>query len=301
MRIIAILFFIFSTICSLLAPAVFAGAPGNVKYSQSVYQGANEIGLNHPAGVACTDSYFIVADTGNNRLLKYEYSNSQATLEKLEIPIINPLVAQLNSAGKIYAIDGRDLRVAIFNPDGKPAGYLAPKGLPAGRKMIAKSLMIDQQDRINILDIGNAKVVILDSNGVYSRQLPFPEGAGFLSDLAVDRFGAIYLVDSTEAAVYKAAADAEQFSLLSSGEIRDYANFPTNIAVDDQGFIYLVDKHGGNLVLLNPDGSFLTHKFGYGWKASQFYYPSQICISKSGNLIIADSGNSRIELFFAND
>ncbi len=79
--------------------------------------------------------------------------------------------------------------------------------------------------------------------------------------------------------------------------MKEYANFPTNIALDQNNFIFLVDKHGGDLVILNPSGSFLGQKFGFGRKEAQFYYPSQMCISKEGNVFIADSGNSRIQIF----
>ena len=112
----------------------------------------------------------------------------------------------------------------------------------------------------------------------------------------MDKQGTVFLVDSTEAAVYSAAPDAEKFTLLTK-DVKEYMNFPTNIAVDSNGIIYLVDKHGGSLVLINRDGSFMGHRFGYGWRESQFYYPAQICISQGGTVLVADRNNSRIQIF----
>lgn len=296
---ISVLFIIVS--CSFLSAAsCFAAGPLKMKFVQAVYDDGKEAGLKHPEGVACTDEYFIVADTGNNRLVKYTFADKVAKAAEPEMPVISPLAVQVNSKGEIYAIDGKDRRIKIFNADGTEKGNLSPKGSPVARKMVPRSFRIDQNDKIYILDISDGVVLILDPEGNYVRHIPLPEQAGFCSDLAVDSKGTVFLVDSTEVNVYAAAPNAEQFSQLSKGT-KEYANFPTNIALDKSGIIYLVDKHGGNLVMLNPDGSFLGHKFGYGWKESQFYYPTQLCISPSGNFFIADRGNSRVQVFIAEE
>jgi sugar lactone lactonase YvrE len=296
MRITAL--FIMVACSAVFAASSFAATPLKIKFIQSVYDDEKETSLKNPEGVACTDDYFIVADTGSNRLVKYTYEDKAAKVVEPEIPVISPIHVQVNSKGEIYAIDGRDRRIAIFNPDGTGKGYLSAKGSPVSRKMVPRSFKIDRNDKIYILDLADGVVLILDSDGNYLRHVPFPEPAGFFSDLAVDSKGTVFLVDSTEVAVYSAAPDADQFSLISSG-IKEYTNFPTSIALDNGGIIYLVDKHGGSLVMLNPDGSFLGHKFGYGWKDSQFFYPTSLCISESGNFIIADRGNNRVQLFIS--
>lgn len=285
--------------CFAAGPALGAG-PAKLKFAQSVYDDGKETGLKYPESVACTDDLLIVADTGNNRLVKYTFSNRTAKAIEPEMPVISPIAVQINSKGEVYVLDGRDRRIRIFNPDGTEKGVLSPRGSPVSRKLTPRSFKIDQQDNVHILDLADGVVLVLDAGGAYLRHVPFPGEAGFFSDLAVDGQGNIYLVDSTEVAVYRAEAEAEGFSLLSRG-LKEYANFPTGIAVDQSGIIYLVDKHGGSLVMLNRDGSFLGHKFGYGWKDSQFYYPSQLCISKGGTFLIADRGNSRVQIFISEE
>ena len=293
---ISILFILLLASLLITGSSFAASGPLQLKYVHSVYDDEKETGLKHPAGVGCTDEYFIVADTGNNRLVKYTFQKNVAKVVDLEMEISSPLAVQINSKGDIYALGGRDRRIVIFNPDGTEKGKLAAKGSPVARQMVPRSFKIGQDDKIYILDISEGVVLILDPAGNYLRHVAFPEQAGFFSDLAVDALGTVFLLDSTKVAVYAAAPDAEQFSLRSTGT-KEYANFPTNIAVDSNNFIFLVDQHGGNLVILNPSGSFLGHKFGFGWKETQFYYPSQLCISKAGNVFIADSGNSRIQIF----
>jgi len=296
---LSILYCILLLGCMVAGPSLGAG-PAKMKFVQAVYVGDQEIGLKYPEGVACTNELVIVADTANNRLVRYTFNNQAAEPVGPEMPIISPLAVQINSKGEIYALDGRDKRIRIFNPDGTEKGSLSPKGSPVSRKLMPRSFKIDQNDKVYILDLADGLVLVLDAEGNYLRHVPFPGQAGFFSDLAVDGQGNIFLVDSTEVAVYHSGPDADGFELLSKG-LKEYANFPTGIAIDKGGTIYLVDKHGGSLVMLNRDGSFLGHKFGYGWKDSQFYYPSQLCISEGGTFVIADRGNSRVQIFVSEE
>lgn len=289
---------IFCLLCTglLLAAPVFGAGPLKLRFVDAIYKDVQEVGLLSPEGVACAGDYFIVADTGNNRLVKYTYQDNVVQPVEFEIPLNAPIVVQVNSKNEIYGLDGRDRRILVLNPDGTEKGYLAPKGAPVGQTPVLKSFAIDQKDRIYLLDIAAEAVVILDSSQKYLRHIPFPEKYGFISDIAVDDKGGVYLVDSTEPAVYYAGPEADSFAALSKG-LNEYANFPASLAVDSSGTIYVVDKHGGSLVLLGRDGSFLGHQFGYGWRESQFYYPAQICIASNGYVFVADRNNNRVQIF----
>lgn len=297
MRKVAVLIIILCFCCFLAGPAV-AESPLKIKFIRSVYDDEKGTGLKYPEGVACTDSYFVVADTGNNRLVKYTYHDRNVQAVELDMPVTAPLSVQINAKGEIYALEGRDRRILVLNADGTEKGYLTPKGSPVARKPVLRSFKIDQDDRIYLLDIFEGLVLVLDAAGNYQRHIFFPAQYGFFSDLAVNRQGTVFLIDSTDAAVYAAAPDADKFSLLTAG-MKEYMNFPTNIALDRNGVIYLVDKHGGSVILMSRDGSFLGHKFGYGWRESEFYYPAQMCISQGGNMFITDRNNNRVQIFTA--
>lgn len=281
----------------LIAGAAREAAAVRIKFLLSVYDDGREIGLRQPEGVACTDTFFIVADTGNNRLVKYTYQGKNVTPDtEFDVPVNSPLTVQINSKNELYVLDGKDRRILILNPDGSAKGYLTPKGSPVAGKMVPRSFKIDQSDNIYILDVFTGLVLVLDPAGNYIRHLPFPERYGFFSDLAVDRQGSIYLVDSVESEVYAQASGGDQFTPLTRN-LKDYVNFPVNVTIDNQGILFLVDRHGSNLALVGRDGSFLGHQFGYGWHESQFYYPAQICISQGGTVFVADRNNNRIQIF----
>jgi sugar lactone lactonase YvrE len=264
----------------------------------SIYADANGVGLKHPEGVACGEKFIVVADTGNNRIVRYGYDGSAVTAEAAyPLEKSNPILLQLNSKGDLYFLDGRERRIVGLNPKGGRIGFLNPKSMPSSAKeIVPKGFRIDGDDNIYILDIFSQHVIVLDSEGQFSKRIPLPEDAGFFSDLAVDRHGKIFILDSVEAVVHSAAEGAEAFTPLT-GSMKEFVNFPARLSVDDQGVLYLVDQNGSGLALVAPDGSFLGRKLGLGWNKSGLFYPSQMCISGSGEVFIADRNNSRVQMF----
>jgi DNA-binding beta-propeller fold protein YncE len=276
-------------------PSIAHGA--KIRYLASVYSDRQGAGLKYPEGVACTEKLLFVADTGNSRVVRYTYEGRAITGQaEYLLPNSSPIKLAVDSHGYLYVLDGRERRIAVIGMEGKIEGYFSPKGVPGSRQVVPRSFAIDHNDMIYLLDIFTRSVLVLDRTGRYQRQLPFPKGIGFFSDIAVDRQGTVYLLDSVAAAVYAAPANSDDISLLSSN-LREYMNFPTNMIIDRHGIIYLVDQHGSGLALLNKDGSFLGRKLSMGWNESQLYYPAQICISKQGYMFIADRNNSRVQMF----
>jgi len=268
-----------------------------LRWVTSVYIDAQGVRLKYPESVACGKDFFVVADTGNSRLLRYAYLNEIATAEaEVSLRQSSPIVVQVNSKGDLYVLDSREQSIEILSAAGEEVGELSPMGLPSKKKLIPRSFKIDRDDNIYILDIFSERVLVLDPNGSYSRHLEFPEEYGFFSDLSVDAQGTILLLDSVAAALYSAGRAEESFSRLGES-LKEYMNFPTSLAKDDQGTLYLVDQYGSGLAVVGRDGSFLGRALGTGWIESRLNYPSQICISPEGTLVIADRSNSRVQVF----
>jgi DNA-binding beta-propeller fold protein YncE len=168
--------------------------------------------------------------------------------------------------------------------------------LPFSTDIVPKSFKIDSEDNLYILDIFSENVVVLDSAGQYLKHLAFPEDFGFFTDLAVDSKGSVFLLDAVEAVIYSAGSSATEFSPLTE-RLKEYINFPTSLATDEEGQIYVVDQYGSGVALIGADGSFLGRKVGTGWREGLLYYPTQICISDEGIILVADRSNGRVQLF----
>lgn len=283
-----------------LSPVYASGAESfKLRYVQTVAADANEAVLKSPEGIACTNkSSFIVADTGNGRLLRYTFQDRKLTggteIKAAEIP--KPVLLQLNSKEEIYVLDGGKRRIARLNADGTFSGYFEPQGVTEPATVVVKSFKIDSSDHIFLLDIYGARVIVADQAGKVLRQVKFPEGAGFISDLAVTQGGDILLVDSIKPAVYVAQKDAAQFQPLVK-DLKDYVKFATYITTDSRGTVYVVDQNGGSILAMGLDGTVVGRQLELGWKNSLVYYPSQTCVNNAGEVFVADRGNSRVQIF----
>jgi len=266
----------------------------------SVYADAEGQGLLNPEGVACSDNSLLIADTGNNRLLQYLVKvDTVEFASQIKIPQLSyPIRVQVNSQGEIFALDGKNRRIVRLKKDGQFAGNLDLKGVPPdpAATIVPRSFKIDQQDNIYIVDIFSGRVIVLNPQGEFLRQIAFPKEFGFFSDLAVDNGGSVYLVDSANSLVYSAAKDAADFLPLSKN-LKEYINFPTCITTDNKGILYLTDQNGGCIVLLGLDGSFRGRKASMGWNEGLLNYPAALCINSTGHAFIADRNNNRVQIF----
>jgi streptogramin lyase len=292
-------FIVFAVVLFLVGPALaFAGESVKLNYVSTLYEDANGVGLKHPESVACGADSFWVADTGNSRLLRLTMQEKRLTADAV-FPLTSnsaPIVVQINSKGNIYVLDGRERRIIKLSAVGEHKGFLALPDLPGAKESVLRSFKIDTKDNIYLLDVFAERVVILNPAGKYIKQIPFPKGYGFFSDLAVDDQCTIYLVEGVKAVVYSALVGSDAFSPLTQS-MKDVMNFPVSIALDSRGIVYLIDQYGSGLVLIGRDGSFLGRKLGVGWTETLLYYPSQLCVSQAGHLFIADRSNSRVQLF----
>ena len=288
------------TIALLLFPlSSFAAEAAKLRYTFSVYADDRGISLNHPEGVACNDqSVLVVGDSGNDRLLKFTYQDkSLKTGKEIKIPqLSNPIRLQINSKGDIFALDGKQRRIVRLDSEGTFKGFVAAEGAPSASAMVPRSVKVDREDNIYVLDVLSGRVVVLSPEGKYLRQIGFPKDYGFFSDLAVDSKGSVLLIDSEKARLFSAAKGSNVFAPLGAS-FKEYLSFPVSITTDNRGVIYVTDTNGAAIGVLAQDGSFLGKQLSMGWTEGLLYYPSQTCINEKGEIFIADRGNSRVQIF----
>jgi hypothetical protein len=283
----------------LLPMVSFGAETTKFRHVQSVYFDDRGAGMKQPEGVACNDkSVIVVGDTGNGRLLRYTFQDKsvKADGEIKVAQLSTPIRIQMNSKGEIFALDGKQRRIVRLSPSGEFKDYLSPEGLPAPSSFVPRSLKVDGDDHVYILDVFSGRVLVVTPDGKYQRHIPFPKSFGFFSDLAVDSKGSVLLIDSIKKMVFAAQKEAKEFSPLG-GNLKEYLSFPTYITTDSRGTIYVVDENGAGIVILGPDGSFLGRQLTMGWNEGLLYYPSQMCINDKGEAFIADRGNNRVQIF----
>jgi len=270
------------------------------RYITSIYADDKGLGLKQPEGVACSgESLLIVADSGNGRLLRYTFKDGAVEIGTVEMKpdqLSYPIKTEFDSRGEIYVFDRKQRSIVRFSPAGAFRGYLKPAGLPSPATLVPRSFTIDRNDNIYILDILSERVLKLDPEGRYVRQIKFPQEYGFFSDVAVDFKGTVLLIDGVHGMVFSAEKNSASFSRLTSS-LKEYVRFPASLTTDERGRIYLVDRNGGSIIILGQDGSFIGRQSGMGWKEGSLNYPAQMCINNKGEVFIADTRNHRIQIF----
>ncbi len=277
----------------------FSAETVKLRYLQSVYFDDKGGSLKQPEAVACNEkSFVVVGDTGNDRLVRYSLEERSLKVgAEIKIPqLSNPIRVQINSKGEIFALDGKRRRVVRLTHEGAFKGYVDPEGVPSPSTYVPRSFKVDRNNNIYILDIFSARVLVLNSEGKYQKQIPFPKDYGFFSDLSVDSKGTLFLIDCVKAMVFSAAKDSNSFSPLTKS-LREYLDFPTSITTDNRGTIFLVDENGAGVVILAADGTFMGRQLSLGWNEGLLYFPSQMCVDEKGEVFIADRGNSRVQIF----
>lgn len=283
----------------ILAAATGSQAAEPLKFRQMapIYVDGKGAAIRQPESVACRGNALVVADTGNGRLLRYTIAGDTWTPNgEIVLPQLpSPIRVDMNSKGEIFALDGSSRKIVRVSTTGEFLGYIGPTGDVQGT-VVPRSLRVDRDDSVYLLDVSAARVLLLDPSGKILREVPFPKGYGFLSDLAVDAGGNILLLDSVRKKVFKVAKNAPEAVQLGES-LKEEAYFPTSIATDKQGTIFLVDENGSGIVLLGPDGSFRGRRLSMGWKDGFLRYPAQMCVTENGTAFIADRGNNRVDGF----
>ncbi len=286
-------------VISLFPPLnTFGAETVKFKYLQSVYFDEKGGGLKQPEGVASGEkSLLVIGDTGHDRLVRYTFQDRNLKGgSEIKIPqLSNPIRVQINSKGEIFALDGKKRRVVRLSPEGTFKNYVDAEGIPSPSAFVSKSFGIDRSDNIYLLDIFTGRVLVLNPEGKYQKQIPFPKEYGFFSDLSVDSKGNILLIDCVKAMVFSASKDSNSFSPLTAS-LREYLDFATSIT-DRRGSVYIVDEDGGGIVVLGTDGTFVGRQLSKGWNEGLLYFPSQAYVNERGEVFIADRGNSRVQIF----
>jgi hypothetical protein len=290
----------------LVAAALFVGHLGltaaeaaKFRYLTSVYVDDKAVGFSKPEGIACNGKgQVVVGDTGNDRLVRFTYQDKTVSgTSVIKIPqLLAPARVHLNSKGDIYALDARKRRIVHLGPAGDFKDTLAFDGVPAPATIVPKSFTIDSADNIYVLDEFSARVLALSAQGKFQRALAFPDDAGFITDLAVDFSGNVLLLDSVKRRLYSAAKDAKGFTRLGSDMTEPLATMPTYLTAS-KGTIFVVEGNGSSIVVVGRDGSFLTRQLTMGWEEGQLNHPSQICLDDRDEVFVADTDNSRVQVF----
>jgi sugar lactone lactonase YvrE len=264
--------------------------------------------MNGPQGIAVkgSTSMIYVADTNNHRIQLYSYQGrfikqwgSNGTADG---QFNGPQGMAIDNEGRLWVADTGNSRIQIFNDDGqhlKTITHISVGGqIPTIHTLWQpRDIAFDSSGTAWIVDDGLNQLVRVrydgSQGGVFSGPGPAEQG-GLIgpTGIGIDSGGIIWVTDS--------AGWVSRFN-STGGFVDLQAGFvfsPTDIAFDSSGSFYITD--GGTNVIFkgspgqpNPLGVWGTP----GANRGEFNTPMKIVTGSGGDLLIADTGNNRIQKF----
>jgi len=318
---------------SSTANAVF-GQGGSSTSSTANYGGLSASSLNYPFGVALDASgNLYVADTSNNRVLEYDTplapnTTADVVLGQPDFPynqanfpdqysLHNPFAVTIDASATpthLYVADESNSRLLGWNDvtaftNGSPADlvigqpdfYSTGCNSDTGNPLVASAsdlcfpygITVDSSGNLYVADEGNSRVLEYNT--------PFAGCGGSFPCVG----GAANLVFGQGSSPASTGCNSDTGSTPTAIDLC----YPYGVAVDAGGNLYVADQSNNRVLEYNTPltngatanmvfgqgGSFNSNTANYGGLGtSSLSYPSGVAVDSSGNLYVADGGNSRV-------
>jgi sugar lactone lactonase YvrE len=256
---------------------------------------ATNASLFAPSGVAVDSSgNLFIADFGNNRIREVG---------------ANGIITTVAGSGPYGGT------APVFSGDGGPATN-ATLAVPNG-------VALDSSGNLFIADTGNGRIRKVSTNGIITTVAGNGSVLGYFGDggpatnaslpnlasVAVDASGNLFIADTYNQRIRKVNANGI-ITTFAGGGIGDGAaainaslNYPHGVAVDASGNLFITDDLNNRIREVNANG-IITTIAGDGTAAfsgdgsaatnATLDDPFDVALDASGNLFVADSGNSRL-------
>jgi len=252
-----------------------------------------------------------ILDSGQQRILVYTHDfYPLLSIGKLD-GIRSPLGLAVDSKGYLFVAQGPDrkdtrTRISVFDPILRWEKDIYFTGFVGAEDFCPKNIAINSAGNLYIAGSGSLGVVVLNRDGSFSHILTPADCLGkgeerkaSICDVEVDQEGNIYLLSEEMGRIYVYDSDENfLFKFGKKGGGAGKLSRPRGISVDDSNKrIYVVDYMRHSVNVYSLDGRFIFEFGGLGWGKGWFQYPSDVCVDASGNVLVADTFNNRVQVF----
>jgi DNA-binding beta-propeller fold protein YncE len=258
-------------------------------------------------GVATDSSGNVyVADTGNNRVLKFNSSGALITkwgsLGTGDGQFSSPRDLAVDSSGNVYVVDTTNNRIQKFDSSGTFVTKWGATGAGNGQFNNPNGIAISSVGNVYVADSTNNRIQRFNTSGTYASQWgTVGTGNGQFSSpqaIAIDSSGYVYVADTTNNRVQKFnSTGTYQTKWGATGATDGLFTTPRGIGVDSSGNVYVVDAGNNRVQKFDSVGTFLTKWGSVGSLDGMFSGAYKLAVSPDGYIYVADSTNNRIQKF----
>jgi tripartite motif-containing protein 71 len=263
--------------------------------------GGNAAGAG--GGLAVSGGIVYVADTGNDRILRFDLQGGHGS----EIVAPGALAAPQGLAvrgTRLLVADDQHHRLAVFDTGGHPLATVGAAGAGPGQLRNPYDVAADAQGRVFVADDLNQRVVRYSSPpsypykarwgsyGTAPGQLAYPRG------IATDAQGQVYVADTgnDRIDVFDRSGNLVR-AFGASGRATGQFDDPRGVAADASGIRAVTDADNARLQLLNPDGSVAAVWGSPAPGPTILPEPVAVAFMPSGDAAVLDQRRSAIVVF----
>ena len=218
-----------------------------------------------------------------------------------EPPLFMPTAVAVTSDGEVFVADGVNDRIVHFARSGLFAGTIDSVG--GGPLVNPLSVKVDGEDRLWIVDTGNARVVACRATGELLHELPAAVPGGQrpvdISDVALGAGGDVaWLVDNDNHSLIRLdAGDGSSTRVGQHGETLGRFDYPFMAVVASGGDVLVTDVINARIAVVNSRGIPVRSIATYGVQAGQLYRPKGIALGPQENVWVSDSVLGVVQVF----
>lgn len=200
--------------------------------------------------------------------------------------------AAVSADGSTYVSDFSNHRVYKLSSAGAVTMIIGGPGSGNGQFNGPRGIAIDSSGNVYVADSGNDRIQKFDADGYFLETWGSSgTGNGQFDDprgIAIDGSGQIYITDYLNGRVQKFTSALAFVSKFAVSQ-------PKGICFDGGGDLCIVS--GNIIVKYSAAGEFITQWGTNGSGNGQFISPDGIARTGSGNILVADAGNDRLQEF----
>ncbi len=258
-------------------------------------------------GIAVYGSYVYVADSGNDRIERFNLEGGEA----LEWGSYGTAGGQFSyprgvaaSASEVLVSDDDNHRIEKFTPAGQFEGADGSEGTTGDRFDFPYGIALDAAGNVYVADDINHRVVKLSPSlgyltewggfGSKPGQLAFPRG------LAADPAGDTYVADTANDRVQVFNPEGHFLRIIgASARGPGPMTGPRGLTVDPTGRLFVSDTVDSRVELFAPEtDAFVGALAAPGGYTSGFNRPAGIAVDPRGSIYITDPADGRISRFW---
>jgi DNA-binding beta-propeller fold protein YncE len=265
-----------------------AQTPSRFLATDTVLQGEDLGDLRWPVGVAVASVEQIgVADAFDKRLVIFVLTAGAWKVEQT-VTLPSPPRGLAHdgqrymvslSGGGLVSVEADDFSLRRFSlPPGTVAGPIAAR--PDGGFLVH--------------DAAGGKVLIVEAGGEVSGEVVIvgsPKAMAYAAD------GGFFTAYPDIAEVRRHNPEGEVVRSWTIPGEEPVPAWPSGLLAAASGDVVVVDRHGGRILALDAAGRLEGIGGGRGWQPGELMFPSAIAEFPDGRVLVADQGNSRVQIF----